>query len=219
MTATVTPQSILDWVPILLSVAAFLISIASFWKSYLSPFHVEISNSTPTFSLYKITPKISGNKEGRTWWIPSFDIGFSFHNAGQKPGTVRDIRLKCEFKSESPHREFLFYGDRVVDYSEFEKVRTQRMEWTSTAVLREWYPLILGPKETQHLHLILEMPYRRWDKKIVARFAISLEVLTSANDKWLKLHTYDFSIEDSYYQKESSCTLWDPEFEASRKES
>jgi len=45
-----------DWVPIVLSLAAFIVSFASFWKSYLSRFHLEISYSTPTFSLYKITP-------------------------------------------------------------------------------------------------------------------------------------------------------------------
>jgi hypothetical protein len=90
------------------------------------------------------------------------------------------------------------------------------MEWVRAAVMRMWYPVILGPRETQHLHLILEG--QRWDEKEVGQAAISLEVLTSDSGEWVKLRKYNFAIKDWYYEEKSSYQLPDSEIEAFRKE-
>lgn len=213
--SSTTSQPALDLASTLLSIAALILAIVSFWKSYLSPFHLEISNGRPSFSLYMITPKTSGDKEGRTWWIPSFDIGLSFHNTGQKTGTVLDVRLNCELKSNNSLKKYLFYAQRVVDYSKFEELRGQRMKWAKSAVLRNWYPLILSSKETQHVHLILEQ-YPPWYKREVGMFTVRLEVLTSNSDQWVKLRTCDLPIQDWFYDTPTNYLFRDLEVEALR---
>ena len=79
-------------IALLISGIALIVSIISLWANNLSPFSLQVTHDTPTLSIYEITPSISGSEDGETWWIPSFNVGFSFLNAGRRPGKGERVR-------------------------------------------------------------------------------------------------------------------------------
>lgn len=178
----------LQWFPIIFSIVALLISAITLWKDYLSPFGLEIAHTNPCFSLYKITPDISGTEDGRTWWIPSFDAGFTFYNRGQKIGRVKDIRLTGVLRSGECSETVTFSAKWVVRYASFMPNRHDRMRWVYSSIERDWYPLILSAKETKHLHLIFEG--EKWDDKRAGEMEYTLEILASDTDKWKECARY-----------------------------
>jgi len=180
-----------------ISLTALLISLISLWKTHLSPFNLEISHTSPTFSLYKITPKMSGDKQKRTWWIPSLNIGLSFHNIGQKMGQVINIRIVGEIESNST--KIIFYPIWIVNYATYQKYRTDRFKWLETSVERHWYPLILEGKGTQHLHLVLESS-TRLETQITGLMKFRLEVLSSSDKgKWRLCKRYSLPLTKDMY--------------------
>ena len=132
-------------IALLFSAIALIVSMISLWLSSLAPFSLKVSHDTPTLAVYKITPSMSGSKSRRTWWIPSLDIGFSFLNAGKRPGEILDIRIVADFVERRSHKRYVFYPKWLVDYTRFQKDRAKRFQWIHEAVLRDWYPLSLGP--------------------------------------------------------------------------
>ena len=96
---------------LIISAAALTVSLLSLWYNNLSPFKLMITHDTPTFTIYYITPQISGDTAGKAWWIPSFDVGFSFHNAGKISGQVLDLRIVAELKKLTFHYEIYFLSE------------------------------------------------------------------------------------------------------------
>jgi hypothetical protein len=74
-----------QFVSIAVSMLALTVSLVSLWKSTLAPFKLKLNYGPLRFALYKIMPRMSGGKA--TWWIPSIDMGFTFHNLGKCSST------------------------------------------------------------------------------------------------------------------------------------
>jgi hypothetical protein len=196
-----------DIITIIISSVALIFSIYSIWISNLKPFKLKIYNDAPVFTLYKITPQISGNKNGETWWIPSFDVGISFNNIGKQSGVINDIRIRCTPKKKKVDKVFYFYAKWVVKYSTLQKLRTNRMKWANEAIIREWFSTILPGNSSKNLHIILENDNDRWDNKFEGLFDANLEVKTSKSKKWIKLSNFEMPIFKNMFEEKSSYTL------------
>ena len=129
----------IQFILIAISILALILSLISLWKSSLTPFKLKARYSSPTFSLYKITPNESGGR--KTWWIPSIDMGFTFHNLGKCSGEVTDVRIVGNLKSLNHERKCDFYAKWIVDFPKFEQKRFNRFEWLDSSLNRNWYPL------------------------------------------------------------------------------
>lgn len=201
-------MSTIEFLSITISIIALVASLISLWSTTLSPARFDIVNDPPTFTLYKITPNISGNTEGATWWIPSFDLGISIHNLGARAGKVYDLRITAS--SSDSRNEFLihFHPVYIVNYSEFKQVHTDRFKWTSTAVIREWYPILLNGKSSQDLHVLFED--MRWDTQWIGDLELKLEVAYTTS-KWVSLKTYSIGIHERMYECPSAHTVYNEE--------
>jgi len=202
-------------VALLISGFALLISIISLYINSLSPFRLKISHDSPTFTIYTITPQISGDRENKTWWIPSFDIGISFYNSGKVSGEILDIRITAEFKGQRSSSKHTFYPKWIVNYSEFKACKGNRMKWIDKSVIREWYPLLLKGESDTSLHLILESD--RWDQKLFGEMTFDIEVISSKNKKWIKHGSYSLPIIECMYAISQSHTVYDKSIEELRK--
>ena len=200
---------------LLVSGLAFVVSIASLWVNSLRPFKLKLSHDAPTFKLYKITPNISGSEEQRTWWIPSFDIGVSFYNVGRIAGELLDIRIVAKFEAHRSDRTFTFYPKWIVDYSRFQKDRADRFTWLDTAILRDWYPFMLGSQSEKNLHVVLESD--RWDHRESGEMTLTFEVIASDTRRWRNCATYKLAVSKDMFEGMSCYTAYNENIERLRK--
>jgi hypothetical protein len=200
-------------IAIIISLGALIISFLSLWINSLTPFRLRVMNDPPTFSVYKVPPQISGDREGKTWWIPSFDVGISFFNLGRRPGVVKDVRLVAVFKGYRTNKKYVFYPNWIVDYPKFCETKPDRFKWIDKAVVREWYPILLGSQKESHVHLILESD--RWDQKESGSFEISFEVATGK--KWRVYQKYSLHFDDSIFETNETYTAYCGEIERLRE--
>ncbi len=200
---------------LLISGSALLISIVSLYINSLSPFRLRISHDAPTFTIYTITPQISGNTENQTWWIPSFDLGISFYNSGKVSGEILDIRIVGEFRGHRSSSRHTFYPKWAVDYSQFKACKGDRMKWIDKSVIRDWYPLLIKGQSDVSLHLILESD--RWDQKQYGEMAFEIEVISSKSKKWKRYGSYSLEIVEYMYAISQSHTAYDRRIEELRR--
>lgn len=162
---------------------------------------------------------MSGGK--KTWWIPSFDMSFTFHNLGKCCGEVTDVRIKGSLSGEIPdirivqnqklrnhQRKCTFYPKWIIDYPKFEPIRQSRFEWIASSVIRDWYPLILAGDEEKSLHIVLESG--RWDEKYTGTLNLSLEIFSSKEEKWIEYDKYEHLVTKDMYEKEETHILSNP---------
>jgi hypothetical protein len=202
-------------VALIVSGLALLVSIASLWINSLAPFNPKLSHDAPTFRLYKITPNMSGNEKGETWWIPSFDIGVSFYNTGKVPGEISDIRIVGELAGHRTTRKFNFYPKWIVNYTSFKEHGSDRFAWIATSVLRDWYPFMLGGHDQKDLHIVLESD--RWDHKESGELKLVFEVISSKSKKWITYANYSLHISEGMFEDKSSFSPYDEKIEKLRK--
>jgi hypothetical protein len=203
----------IQWITIGISILALIFSLTSLWKNYLAPFKLKVCHDSPTFSLYKITPKISGGR--KTWWIPSIDMGFTVHNLGCKSGEVTDIRLLTKLKSKNYEKKYTFYAKWIVNFVKFKKKETSRFEWIHDSIEREWYPLILAGNEQKSIHIVFEGG--RWDKKFIGTLSLCLQIFSSQKKKWIECNRYNHFINEDMNEKNEKYTLSDNKLEKIRK--
>lgn len=204
----------IQWITIAISILALILSLISLWKSYLAPFKLKVAHDAPTFALYKITSEISGDFEN-IWWIPSFDIGFTFHNLGIRSGELTDIRLLTKLKSSDSEKKYTFYAKWIVDYAKFQQNRTDRFKWIEDSIKQDWYPLIFAGNEQKSFHIIFEG--FRWDEKFTGILNIYLEIFSSQKKKWIECDRYCLTIVEDMYENKSTHTLSDSKLEKIRK--
>ncbi len=200
-------------IAVVISLVALFISFLSLWVNSLTPFRLHVLNDPPTFSVYKILPQVSGDEEGKTWWIPSFDVGISFFNLGRRPGEVKDVRLVAEFKGYRTNKKYVFYPKWIVDYPKFCEKKHERLKWIHSAVVRDWYPLLLGGQKESHVHFVLEGD--RWDQKESGSFEILFEVATGK--KWRAYQKYTLRFDDSIFETNETYSAYCQDMEKLRE--
>jgi hypothetical protein len=209
-------------IALIVSGAAFLVSLVTLCINSLIPFRLRVSHDSPTFTLYKITSDKhcsesdkSCRENDKTWWIPSFDIGLTFYNIGSYPGEVYDVRILSKFKGHNFSRKEIFYPQWIVEYASFQKLCTERFRWIEGAVQSDWYSFILSPRTERSLHLVLEG--KRWDKRREGRITFSLQVISSQKKKWITIGTYSLPIVDAWFDEGGTHTPFDERVETRRK--
>ena len=196
-----------DFFSVAVSSVALFISVVTLWKTYLSPFKLEITHSSPTFCLYKVTyPRTKMRKE-QTWWIPSFNIGLSCFNEGRKTGKIVKVRIVADLTRSEIPQTIMFVPQWIVRYNAFLRGSGRRGRLSS--IETDWYPQIIPPGETRHVHVILEMePRRRWDHMFTGSMKCRLEVLSSESKEWKTYATYrDLVIDRLMFEREDSYVL------------
>jgi hypothetical protein len=175
-------------IALIISILSFVVSAISLWVSRISPPNLDMTYSTPTLTIYKIT------KAGETWWIPSFDASFSFLNKGGRAGKVKDLRILAEWKGYRESRKYEFYPSWVVDYARFHSDRKDRSQWKRSAVLSKWYAIQLQGHSEKHIHVVLEGP--RWHAEQNGNILCNLEILeiSTRESAWISLAKYEFTI-------------------------
>lgn len=202
-------------IALVISSLALIVSLLSLWVNSLSPFSPKVSHDSPTFALYKISPQVSGDENGRTWWIPSFDLGITFFNSGRRDGEIRDIRLIADLVEPRNARRFYFYPKWLVEYSDFQCHRHERFDWLEKCIIRDWYPFVLRGQSDKDAHVILEGD--RWDSCFEGSMKIELQFTSSKSDEWISLAHYDFYIEEEMFSSKSTWSLHDERLESLRK--
>ncbi len=202
-------------VALLFSAIALIVSTISLWVNSLTPFSLSVTHDTPTLAIYEITPSMFGSESGKTWWIPSFNIGFSFLNTGKRPGKILDIRIVADLAEPRSHKRYVFYPKWLVDYSRFQKDRTKRFQWIHEAVLRDLYSLSLGGQKDAHIHLILEA--ERWNEKFQGEMRCRLQIMSSQKREWVDLGEYNLPITEKMFEEKSSYSPYDRKREEIRE--
>ena len=200
---------------LLVSGASLLIALATFWFTHLRPFKLSISTSSPRLSMYTISPQVSGDSENRTWWIPSFDVGVSVFNNGKMKGDFNDIRIVGSIQNHRSEKKMYFYPKWVVDFSKFNQFHTERFEWLSNSIVRDWYPFRIGSEQEVSMHLILEGD--RLDHKEVGRFNFELQVSTSESNGWQTLEGFELLFSEDMYDERSTHSPLNKKIERLRK--
>jgi len=203
------------FVSLLSSLIALGISIVSLWKAYFAPFRLEIACEAPTLTLYKITPEMSESKVDLTWWVPSFFMGISFTNVGQRTGQVIDVRILAEITSKGKPQKYAFFAKWVVDYASFMQNRENRFAWMKRAVKRNWYPLILRGGETKTLHLILE-PISEWYYGNKGMMKLYFQIFSSEEKRWLEIAQFWLEVDKDLYETGRSVIAYDSRLEDTR---
>lgn len=192
---------------LIISIIALVLSLVSFWMNSLTPFELKIRHSAPTFSLYEITPGISGAPNNQKWWIPSFDIGVSLYNKGKQSGEIKDFRIKgsIEIAQSKKEQEVIFYPKWIVNYAKYQKDCFNRFAWIESSVEREWYSIILNGDSEKHIHLILEDS--RWDEIIEGKMVYTLETFSSDRNKWRTLANFEMLVTKDLFETRSKYTV------------
>ena len=185
------------------SISAFTVSLYSLWRTTLSPFQLSLSYDSPTFTLYRITPEVSGGQ--RSWWIPSMDADFTFYNTGKRGGEVTDLRFVCTLVEGGRRRVYIFYAKWVVDFKTFQRLRADRMGWIGSSIERTWYPLIMGGDEERSLHIVFEG--MRWDEPLTGEMRISLETYSSMESRWVEQEVFHHHLTEMMYEDTSAVSL------------
>jgi len=205
----------LSLIPIFISSIALIISILAIILNNLIPFDPQITNSSPEFSIYKITPDMSGDENKLTWWIPSFNIGFSMYNLGRRTGKIKDFRIVAEILQDRTTNLLYFYPKWIVDFPKFQQNQTRRFTWISKAVISDWYPVMMFGNKDLKMHLILEGP--RWENTFEGIMKLKIEYVSSKKDKWILLDNYELPLSKDMFEDESTYTPFDNSIEKYRK--
>ncbi len=201
-----------QWAVALTSASALVVSLLSLWKITLAAFRLKVAYNSPTFTIYKMNPEVSGGH--KFWWIPSVDMSFTFYNTGKRPGEVTDIRLVGKLKTLDAKKTFIFYAKWVADFQKFQQNRGDRVALIESAIKRDWYPLILSGNAQESLHILFEG--WRWDKKFTGTLSLTLQVFSSEKDVWITYEEYRHIITEHMYNETSTYTLWNKRFEKTR---
>lgn len=179
---------------LIISIVAIAVSLYTLWANLLIPFRLKVLHGPLTLTFYHVDDGVD------SWWVPSIDIGFSFHNKGAISGQILDVRIILEIDGQ----EYVFYPMWIVDYPKYQEQRGNRAEWISKATIRRWYPLLLRGKTSVDMHLVLES--EAWCQAILGNGIFKLQVAQSnrrLRSKWRDCGEYSMELIQRMYDERS----------------
>ena len=177
-----------------ISVAAFIISAIALWQSHFSRF-------TPVYTVGNLRIKIYPIRNGEErWYLPSVDVPVSITNEGARSGKVVGLRIRTKFPDLPISNNYEIFPPLCeVDYKVFEPFINKRFEWLDNAVLGEWSPFVVLPKQTVTKHLVFET---RWDEPVIQdNVVFELEMYTDVSKKWKKLAEWEFHLSPAVWSE------------------
>jgi hypothetical protein len=148
------------------------------------------------------------------WYIPSIDIPIAITNIGARIGKITGLRIRGRYQGLHTKQNFEFFSPIwEVDFKKYYPISNKRFEWIDKAVIGDWMPFVVLPKQTVVKHLIFETS---WKEPVLHENVIfDLEILTSISRKWQKVAQWNafFSHEmfDEYEDIDSVSTFMFPE--------
>lgn len=200
-----------QWALAITSASALAVSLLSLWKISLAAFKLKVAYGSPTFTLYRMEPEVSGGK--KPWWIPSIDMSFTFYNTGKRSGEVTDLRLIGTLNVSGVEKKFVFYAKWIVNYRVLQQKRGDRLGLMES-VESEWYPLIMSGDSQKSLHIIFEG--WRWDGVLTGPLSLKLQVFSSEKESWIDYEQYKHILTTHMFEETSTYTLWNRRFEKTR---
>ncbi|WP_394203775.1 hypothetical protein [Marinagarivorans algicola] len=202
-------------VALIVSAISILISFVSLWFTHLKPFKLNVENSAPRLSIYRIL----NDKNEVTHWVPSFDMALTFMNLGKIAGSINDVRLVGDFITKEGRERVCFYPRYVVDYSKFNQRSNDRSQWLISAIKGDWYPLCVRGQGDVSVHLVLEGSGQGRILKIkkVGQMNLSFEVSYSKSKQWESIEAYEASVPEIIYDQNCTISYQNPKLEPLRK--
>lgn len=170
-------------ISIAISIAAFILSATALWQTHFAKFRIVCSAGNLRLQIYPF--------ENR--YIPSVDIPITITNVGAQAGKVTGARVRISYPDLSISNNYEFFNPKWnVEYEKYNPISNKRFEWIDKAVVGEWMPFIVLPKQTISKHLVFES---HWDEPVFYDNAIfDLEIRTSTSKKWQKVARWDISL-------------------------
>jgi hypothetical protein len=166
-------------------------SLTALWKTHFAGFAPIFTVGTCSLRIYPI------KNENTRWFLPSLDVSLSVANSGARVGKVEDVRMSISFPDlPIPGHYEMFYAKWEV---ERRKLSRNRFEWTDKAVVGDWMPFVILPRETITKHLVLES---RWDAPVIQdKVRCAMQVRTSADSEWSKVGEWTFTLDPASWSE------------------
>ncbi len=167
-------------ISIAISIAAFILSATALWQTHFAKFKAVCSAGNLQFKIYPFTDH----------YLPSVDIPITITNVGARAGKVVGLRIRVRYPDLPTRNNFEFFSPQWdVDYKIYNPISNERFEWFDKAIIGEWMPFIVLPKQTVTKHLIFES---NWDEPIFQdKVIFELEIYTSTAQKWQQVARWD----------------------------
>ena len=172
---------------ILVSFAAFVFSAIALWRTHFAKFRAITTSGNLQFRIYTF------KNNRKKWYIPSVDIPISITNEGARVGKVMGLRIRASFpKLSIPSNYEIFMPQWEIDFKKFEPISEKRFEWIEKAVIANWMPFVVLPKQTITKHLIFES---NWDNPVIQdEVCFELQIITDADKKWRKIAKWEANL-------------------------
>ena len=178
-----TNMDIATTISIAISSSAFILSAIALWQTHFAKFKIVCTAGNLRLQIYPF----------ESYYLPCVDIPITVTNVGALAGKVTGIRIRVSFPSLSTSKNYEFL-DPIwdVDFKKYNPISNKRFEWIEKAVVGEWMPFVVLPKQTISKHLIFEL---RWDEPVFDDNAVfELEIRTSISKKWKKIARWNISL-------------------------
>ena len=174
-------------ISIAISIAAFILSIITLWQSHFSKFNLVNTVGNLQIRIYPLQHKKD------KWYLPTIDIPLSLTNEGARVGKVLGLRIRAHFPDlPKPNNYQLINPKCEVDYKKFKSMSNQSFKWMDEAIIGEWMPFVVLPKQTITKHLVFQS---RWDEVVIQDNVIfELEIYTNIKKKWLRIAQWEATL-------------------------
>lgn len=184
-------------ISVLVATAAFILSFVALWKTHFSRFRPISVVGDLGLRVYPVKggecncascqqaeANVAAKDADAGWHIPSADFIVSVTNDGARPGRILGLRLAVSYpKLPVTNNRELFNCNFEVNSSAFVSIGADRWEWAEQAVIGDFVPYVVLPKNTVTKHFVFES---RWDTPVVQDVAkFVLEMRTDASKKWM----------------------------------
>jgi hypothetical protein len=173
-------------IPTIISIVALILSIVALWQTHFAKFKIVCAVGNMQYKTYPF------KHDKDIWYIPSIDIPIAVTNIGARIGKIMGLRIRVSYQGLRTNQNFEFFSPQwEVDYKKYYPISTKRFEWIDKAVVGDWMPFVVLPKQTVVKHLIFET---RWEEPVLhENVTFDLEILTSTSRKWQKVAQWNAS--------------------------
>jgi hypothetical protein len=174
-------------VPLIVSIAAFCVSMWALWKGHLAPFSPLGIAGNLCHRIYPI------RSEAERWFISSFHVPISVTNQAARPGVITGLRIRLRYPDlPIPGNYEIIRPIWEIAPDKVAAISKDRFKWIDKVEARDWVPFVILPKATVSQHVVFEV---RWAEPVIQNQIIAtLELQSNRRPKWLTVATWRLSL-------------------------